>query len=72
MQNWWVLAITGRVHSSLSPSLCMELTYIIMILPDEDHEDRSTYITQIYLHESVCPIYVYDTREYVGSAFFDS
>lgn len=27
---------------------------------------------QIYLHKSVCPIYVYDTREYVGSAFFDS
>lgn len=63
-----------------SPKL--ELTYIIILLSDEKHilYILSLYncactcktCRQFYLHKSVCPIYVYDTKEYVGSAFFDS
>lgn len=60
------LAVTGRVQSSLSPTLCVELTYIII---DEKHVHVKHVGNYIFI-KSVCPIYVYDTWEYVGSAFW--
>lgn len=50
-----------------------ELTYIIMrnkyLLFIYKYVYVSKTSRQIYLYKSVCPIYVHDTGEYVGSAF---